>query len=574
MFIKHRITKLDKDIKKKTGVVSLMGAITSIGFDLLAFFMQLGKNEILKGNIVLGLTFITIYYIRNVLHDFISVWQNEIVANYKENYHNTINSKVIEILLKVRGKVWRTNEKTNAREVMSTNVLLSSSKYYISMVWDFKTNMPMNIFQITSAILMFVGFIMVTTIEIEHILLFVSIIVIVSIASVIFSIKRNSLNKRFMKDKKNLEEELDIAMNDCLNIEPINEKHAKYMTGKYISLLKEKFAFSKKDRKSINLVNLCQSLLNSIATIVIISMKVFETGIGNINLEVVLSIVALMTIYSQIMNRVNSIVHMFEDMKNSLESIKNYQSDFLAIIEVLDDAEKESNCGEKGLIEQITVPTFCVQYEVKGDETPFMLKNKEPMEFKPGDIVLFTGATGSGKSTLMKMLTRQIKFYSFELFYKRKKNGYINCIMHQTDGRLGSGSVLSELTFGQELDKEKLLHILKGVHLYEEISEKNVDVIDYLKTSKVYDYSSGQKQRLAIARLLYNLDEDIQIIGFDEPTNALSDEVTLQTLEFIKNYCPEKILFVATHQIEIGKTIATKRLKFQPNGDHYEVSEV
>lgn len=570
MFIKHRTTKLDKDIKKETCVISLIGAITAIGFDLLAFFMQLGKNEILKGNIVLGLVFITIYYIQNVLHDFVSVWQDEIRANYRENYSNRINSKVVEILLKVGGKVWRTNEKTNTREVMSTNVLLSSSKNYISMVWDFKTSMPMNIFQIISAILMFAGFVMVTTLEIEHTLLFVSIIVIVSIASVVFSIKRNSLRKRFLKDKKELEEKLDMAVNDCLNIEPINEKHAKYMAGNVLSLTKEKFALSKKDRRGINLVNLCQSLLDSIATIVIILMKVFETE--NINLEVVLSIVALMTIYSQIMNRVNSIVHMFEDMKNSLENIKNYKSDFWAIVEVLYEEEKDKN-GENGVVEQITVPPFCVQYEVKGEETPFTLKNGETMQFKPGDIVLFTGPTGSGKSTLMKMLTQKIKFDGFELFYKRKKNGYINCIMHQTDGRLGCGSVLSELTFDKELDKEKLLHILKGLHLYEEISEKNVDVIEYLRSSKVYDYSSGQKQRLAITRLLYNLDEDIQVVGFDEPTNALSDAVTLQTLEFTKSYCKGKILFVATHQVEIGKTVATKKLEFTPGKEFYTVKQ-
>lgn len=257
-----------------------------------------------------------------------------------------------------------------------------------------------------------------------------------------------------MKDKKNLEEKLDMTVNDCLNIEPINEEHAKYMAGNVISLTKEKFAFSKKDRRGINMVNLCQSLLDSIATIVIILMKVFETGIENINLEVVLSIVALMTIYSQIMNRVNSIVHMFEDMKNSLENIKNYKSDFSAIVEVLDEEEKDKN-GKNGVVEQITVPPFCVQYEVKGEETPFTLKNGETMQFKPGDIVLFTGPTGSGKSTLMKMLTQKIKFDGFELFYKRKKNGYINCIMHQTDERLGCGSVLSELTFDKELDKEK-----------------------------------------------------------------------------------------------------------------------
>ena len=92
------------------------------------------------------------------------------------------------------------------------------------------------------------------------------------------------------------------------------------------------------------------------------------------------------------------------------------------------------------------------------------------------------------------------------------------------------------------MDEEKLLYILKGLLLYEEISEKDKDVLRHLKNSSIGDNSTGQKQRLAIVRLLYNMDDTIQIIGFDEATNALNDAITLQTLNFIKEYCKNKIL--------------------------------
>jgi len=169
------------------------------------------------------------------------------------------------------------------------------------------------------------------------------------------------------------------------------------------------------------------------------------------------------------------------------------------------------------------------------------------------------------------MITQKIQFNDFELFYKRKKNGYINTVMHQTDGKLGCNSVLSELVFDEEVDAEKLIFILRGLHLYEEIAEKDENVIRYLDTSKINDYSTGQKQRLAIARLLYNLDDTMQIIGFDEATNALNDAITMKTLKFIKEYCPDKVLLIATHQVEIGESIATKKFEFVPSDECYKL---
>lgn len=572
MFIKHPLTKIPKEIKKETFVITILGVITSIGFDFLAFFLQLGKDQVAAGNIVLGLILIGVYYTKSTLDSSISLWMDDIQTTYREHYTMTINNNIVKILLVVRGKVWRINEKNNSREKMSTNTLLRSSKEYLSLLWNFKTGLPKTIFQVISVICMFIGFVMVTTIEIEHTFLFISIIIVVSILSVFCSLKRTNCKNKFRKSRKDSFEKQDMALNDVLNIEPVNTKHAKYMADNYISHSKEIFKYDKKDRKDINKINFFESLFDSIATISIIGIKVYETGLENVDLTVVLSIIALVSIYSQIMNRVDSIIRLVEDSRQILENLKIYKSDFSEILQVLDEEEKVSDTEESfGTLENVTIPKFTVQYQAMFSETPFSLNNETPIKLTPGDIVLLTGPTGSGKSTFMKMVTRSIKFKDFELFYKRKKNGQIHSVMHQTDGRLGSNSILSELVFDEQVDTEKLLYILKGLHLYEEISEKNDNVLEYLTNSKIEDYSTGQKQRMAIARLLYNLDESVQIIGFDEATNALNDAITLQTLNFIKEFCADKILVIATHQVDIGETIATKEFKFVPSGIHYSI---
>ena len=570
--IKHKLTRIPKDIKKETAIITLFGIITSIGFDMLAFFLQLGKDQISRGNIIIGLIFIAIYYMQRTLDTSISLWMDDIRDTYREHYTTTISNNVVEVLQRVRGKVWRVNNETNSKEKMSTNILLRSSKSYITLVWDFKTGLPRNIIQIISVICMFIGFVMVTTVEIKNTLLFIVIIIVVSIFSVLFSLQRNKVRDRFRKNRKACDEKQDMALNDILNIEPVNSKHAIYMADKYITATKEGYSFSKKDRKGINKVNFFESVMDSLATIAIIVIKVAETGLNNVNLEAVLSIIALVSIYTQIMHRVNSIIHTIEDTKENLKNIKNYESDFFEIVQVY-DRETKDTIGDYGVIERIVVPEFDVQYQAIGTEIPFSLKNENSVELVPGDIALLVGPTGSGKSTFMKIVTNVVEFDGLELYYKRKKNGSINTLMHQTDGRLGYSNVLSELTFDEEVNKDKLFYILKGLHLYEEIYEKDRDVLRYLENSSVGDYSTGQKQRLAIVRLLYNMDDTIQIIGFDEATNALNDAITLQTLNFIKEYCKNKILLIATHQVDMGETIANKKFEFVPNGAYYTVKE-
>lgn len=570
--IRHETIRIPKDIVKETVITTILGIISSFGFDILAFFLQLGKDQIAEGNIILGLVFIAIYYMQRTLDTSISLWMDDVRATYREHYTTAITNIVVQILLKVRGKVWRINTETNSKEKMSTNALLLSSKNYISYVWDFKTGLPKSIFQIISVICMFIGFVMVTTMEIKNSLLFITIIVVVSIFSVLFSIKRNKVRDRSRRNRKKCSENAEMALNDILNIEPVNSEHAMYMADKYIKATKTRYSLDKKDRKGLNKVNFYDSIIDSLATIAILTIKVAETGLANVNLEMVLSIIALVTIYSQIMNRVNSIIYTIEDTKEILENIKTYESDFSEIMQEY-DKEDQKETRDYGVIEKVTVPSFNVQYQVIGTEIPFSLKNKNFIEFVPGDIVLLEGPTGSGKSTFMKMITGMISFEGFELYYKRKENGSVNTLMHQTDGKLGYSNVLSEITFDKEVDRDKIVHILKGLHLYEEISEKDEDVFRYLERSSIGDYSTGQKQRLAITRLLYNMDDTIQIIGFDEATNALNDAITLQTLNFIKEYCKDKILLIATHQVDIGKTVANKKLEFVPNGEYYSVKE-
>lgn len=65
---------------------------------------------------------------QRTLDTSISLWMDDVRATYREHYTTAITNIVVQILLKVRGKVWRINTETNSKEKMSTNALLLSSK--------------------------------------------------------------------------------------------------------------------------------------------------------------------------------------------------------------------------------------------------------------------------------------------------------------------------------------------------------------------------------------------------------------------------------------------------------------
>jgi len=178
-----------------------------------------------------------------------------------------------------------------------------------------------------------------------------------------------------------------------------------------------------------------------------------------------------------------------------------------------------------------------------------------------GDCVGLLGPNGAGKTTLLKLIGG--------LLYPTKGSVVVNGCDTQKNNlqaRKTVGFVLNEdrsfywrLTAIQNLEFFGALNDMHGKYLQERIETllklvglKNVG------NTRVSDYSSGMRQRLAIARgLLANP----AILILDEPTKAL-DPLGAENLRNLisKNICceQEKTLILATHQIEEACILCNK----------------
>lgn len=151
----------------------------------------------------------------------------------------------------------------------------------------------------------------------------------------------------------------------------------------------------------------------------------------------------------------------------------------------------------------------------------------EHINFKalPGETVAFIGSTGSGKSTIVKLIPRlfdvsegSITYGDHDIRDYRQKDlrdhiGYVT-----QKAILFKGTIKSNIEFGEEIDEAALNSAIDIAQAREIISEKELG-IDEPITQGGTNVSGGQKQRISIARALAKRDANIFI--FDDSFSAL-----------------------------------------------------
>ncbi len=187
------------------------------------------------------------------------------------------------------------------------------------------------------------------------------------------------------------------------------------------------------------------------------------------------------------------------------------------------------------------------------------------LSFSVGEFVAVTGESGSGKSTLAHVLGGILPYESGELyvcgkptshydasdweFYRRDLVGFISQSYGILAGNTVAENVESALRFsGMDADEAKIKadEILREVELSE------------FKTRRAGKLSSGQKQRLSIARALA---KPSKILIADEPTGNLDRENSEKVIKLLKKASEDRLVILITHEFEEARDVATRRIE-------------
>jgi len=178
-------------------------------------------------------------------------------------------------------------------------------------------------------------------------------------------------------------------------------------------------------------------------------------------------------------------------------------------------------------------------------------------EVSKNEIFGFLGPSGAGKTTTIKILTKQLIPGSGECFVNANIDEI--GILSDNSGAYERLSVYRNLCFFAELakvDKQNVEDILKKVKLWEN------------KDKKVKDLSKGMKQRLLLACAVVN---SPKLLFLDEPTAALDPATTEEIHKMLWDLRDNgTTIFLTTHNMEEADKMCD-RVAFLNKGQIVEI---
>jgi len=187
--------------------------------------------------------------------------------------------------------------------------------------------------------------------------------------------------------------------------------------------------------------------------------------------------------------------------------------------------------------------------------------------FYQGEVAVIIGASGSGKSTFLRMLNRlethdsgKIVIDGIELNADLK---HIDAVRREVGMVFQSFNLFPHLTV--------LDNVTLAPRRVRKTSREEADVAAQVLLAKVglsahvhkypHQLSGGQQQRVAIAR---SLAMQPKVMLFDEPTSALDPEMIKEVLDVMKDLARSGMtMIVVTHEMGFAREVADRVIFFE-----------
>ena len=268
-------------------------------------------------------------------------------------------------------------------------------------------------------------------------------------------------------------------------------------------------------------------------------------------------------------------------MPKAVVSIERIEEILNVTSEIKDKEGLKDNSYYENILKQnpISLTFDNVSFRYKGAEKQ-ILKNIS-FSIKAGERFAIVGATGSGKSTIAKVLLRLNDIESGKILI----NGVnaldlpLNCLRNQISytpqkAYLFSGKIKDNFRFtNKDMTDEEMIKVAKVAQSYDFI-DSLPDKFDSFVAQGGTNFSGGQKQRLSIARAL---SKEANIYLFDDSFSALDYATDAKLRKELKTFLKDKITIIIAQRLntiaDADKIIVLKDSEITGMGTHQELLE-
>ena len=255
-------------------------------------------------------------------------------------------------------------------------------------------------------------------------------------------------------------------------------------------------------------------LLTSLATVAIWWEGGNQVIASHIQLGIIVSFIAFLTLFYQPINNLSNVIPFIQQAITSGERIRE-------VLEVEPEIKSSKEALRPSTYETLSLKDVGFSYE---KYSPVV--RDFSMIARAGEKIAIAGKSGSGKSTIAKLIMRfyeadvgaisfdGIDIRDIELNHLRSHIGYV-----PQESVLFDASVAYNIRYGsvREAGNSEIIAAAAAAGMHEEIMQ--LPLAYYTNLGERGNFlSGGQKQRLAIARAIF---KDPEIVVFDEATSNL-----------------------------------------------------
>lgn len=388
--------------------------------------------------------------------------------------------------------------------------------------------------------LMFIGAVIIVWFTARE--LFSILLVIVPVLVVLIFIFTQISAKIFAKVQKAVDDVNTMLSENLAGIQVVKAYHRmKEQILKFTVVNRYLTHQNQKANQIIGFLNPLTMFIVNIGIVAALWLGAIQVEMGGIQVGVILAFINYLNL---IMGGIMSSMMVLMQIARAVPSVNRIHN----ILVTTSDLEKSEATNEE-ITGDLEFKNVCFSYNEQGEN---VLKDVS-FHLKAGQTLGIIGMTGTGKSTLLKMIPRlyDVKAGQVLLDGKPIQSFDVTKLRQQISfapqqAKLFTGTIESNVKYGKRQANEEELHTALNQANALEFVEKYEDTVEHHLSQGATNLSGGQRQRLAMARAFIR---DAKIVILDDTTSAVDTISEKRIQQHIREDFTDRTVIIVSSKI-------------------------